>query len=162
MLHAVRGRGLCFGFTMMCIGTASCGDATPPAMDQIEIFAPGLEISIKPDGAGQFHQRLENKKGNFNIGRKGFAKLQAQTEPYRVSHDAISAEVVSDYIAKDSRCEGNYITDQGGITFHWQGQSVDQFYTVDYGCDGELHAARNRALRGILTSLPVPSPALLP
>lgn len=162
MLNRPRWRVLRAGFSMFCIGTASCGDGTPPAMDQIEIFAPGLEISIKHNGAGQFHQRLENKKGHFNLGREGFSKLQTMTEPYRVSHEVISADVVSNYIAKDRRCEGNYVTDQGGITLHWKGQSMDQFYTVDYGCDGELHAARNRALRGILTSLPVPPPARLP
>lgn len=162
MLNTVRWRKLRFGFSMFCIGTASCGDGTPPVIDQIEIFAPGLEISIEHDGAGQFHHRLENKKGRFNLGPQGFAKLRTQTEPYRVSHDAISADVVSDHIIEEKQCEGDYITDQGGITFHWKGQSIDQFYTVDYGCDGALHAARNRALRGILASLPVPPPALMP
>ena len=162
MLNTVRWRKLRFGFSMFCIGTASCGDGTPPVIDQIEIFAPGLEISIEHDGAGQFHQRLENKKGRFNLGPQGFAKLRTQTEPYRVSHDAISADVVSDHIIEEKQCEGAYITDQGGITFHWKGQSIDQFYTVDYGCDGAMHAARNRALRGILASLPVPPPALMP
>lgn len=162
MLSSLKGRGLRFGFTIMCIGTASCGDSMPPAMDQIEIFAPGLEISIKQNGAGQFHQQVENKKGHFNLGREGFVKLQTRTEPYRISHDAMSAEAVSDYVAKAKRCDIDYINDQGGITFHWQGQSVDQFYTVDYGCDHERHAARNQTLREILASLPVPPPAPLP
>ncbi|WP_303761001.1 hypothetical protein [Sphingobium yanoikuyae] len=162
VVRTVWERAQALGVIASCVATTSCGDGAVPTLDQIDIFAPGLEISVQQNGAGQYHQILERKTGHFDIGREGFVKLQTQTEPFRISDDSMSAKEVSNYIASGQRCEGNYATDQGGISLHWKGESVDQFYAVDYGCDGQRHAARNKVLQGILASMPVPHPDILP
>jgi hypothetical protein len=74
----------------------------------------------------------------------------------------MTGEEIREYALRGGRCDGYYVTDNGGISFRWIGASVDQFYSVDYGCERDRYAARNEELRAILKSLPVPEPDSLP
>ena len=136
---------------------AACGAAEPITLNQLEIRAPGLEIIIDEDGKGQFDQSFQNKRGRFTLSRQQFADLMKRIEPFRLSDETMKGTEVSDFLKTGNRCDGDYVTDNGGISLHWLGPSVDQFYIVDYGCDRERHAART-----ILASLPLPDPNGLP
>jgi hypothetical protein len=50
-----------------------------------------------------------------------------------------------------------YVTDAGGIWIHWIGPKSDLHYLADFSCDPRRYAARNRELRDIMRSLPVPA-----
>ncbi|WP_294132252.1 hypothetical protein [Sphingobium sp.] len=146
----------------LALWMAACGAADPIAFDQLEIRAAGLEIIINEDGTGQFNQSFQNKRGRFKLSHQQFANLVKRMEPFRLSGETMTGSEASDFLEAGNRCDGDYVTDNGGISFHWVGPSVDQFYTVDYGCDREKHASRNKELRAILASLPVPGPDGLP
>lgn len=125
----------------------------------MEIWAPGLEIVIDSGGKGHFKQVTTGKSGNFSISSTEFSELRRRTEPFRLSPETITAGQLSEKNLNDSwRCDGNYVTDNGSISFHWIGPSLDQFYFVDFGCDREKNAARNQTLHAVLASLPVPAP----
>jgi hypothetical protein len=145
----------------LIFGVAACGAAKPPILDQIEINAPGLQITVGKDGKGRFNQTMRGKRGRFTLSHEKFSKLVQRMEPFRLSGETMTEPELQTYF-ETYYCRGDYVTDNGGISFHWQGPAIDRFYTVDYGCDREKHAARNKELRAILASLPVPAPEPLP
>jgi hypothetical protein len=131
-------------------------------VSQLEIWAPGLEITIDGQGRGRYLKRLAGERGEFALTSEQFAKLIQRLEVFRRSGETIAAAKMRENGLNSFRCDEPYGTDQGGITFHWSGASLDQFYAVDYGCAPDKHAARNRELGAILSSLPVPEPESLP
>jgi len=131
-------------------------------LSELAIWAPGLEITIDGQGNGRFFKRFSGEKGRFTLTSKQFQALARRMEVFRRSPDTIAGKDMKEHVLNGRRCSGPYVTDNGGISFHWLGSSVDQFYSVDYGCDRERHAARNKELRAILKSLPVPEPDSLP
>ncbi len=146
---------------LFALAVAGCSTDNP-TVDRLEIRAPGLEIVIDRQGNGSFKQSSSRKSGRFVLSPEKLAALRNRTEPFRRSRDAIPASKMLDYALHGGRCEGPYVTDNGGISFHWTGPSLNQFFAVDYGCDGERHKSRNDQLRSILKSLPVPEPDGLP
>ncbi len=144
------------------LGTPSCGAPLPPTITRIEIWAAGIEASIDERGRGQFLKQPSRERGTFALDAAQFARLVTRMEVFRRSGDTIAAEDMPEYALRGGRCSGRYVTDQGGISLHWTGPSIDEFYTVDFGCDPEGNAARNAELRAILRSLPVPAPSPLP
>ena len=147
---------------LIALAVAGCGDAEPPALDRLEIRAPDLEITIDRRGNGSFKQSSAGASGRFLLSSSDFVALRNRIEPFRRSPETIPESKMLDYVRHGGRCDGNYVTDNGGISFHWIGPSINQFYIVDYGCDRETHASRNAELRSVLASLPVPPPISLP
>lgn len=142
----------------------ACREQNPPAIHRLEIYAPGLKIAINNQGTGVFSRyslNSENRSGAFSLNNKQFNELIRRLEVYRRSHDTVTGAEFERVYMLAPHCK-KYITDNGGITFHWTGPDVDQFYDVDYGCDRDQNAGRNKELRAILRSLPVPEPELLP
>lgn len=133
-----------------------------PTVDRLEIRAPGLKVVIDRQGNGSFKQSSSDKSGRFVLSPEKLAVLRNRTEQFRRSRDTIPASKMLDYARHGGRCEGPYVTDNGGISFHWTGPSLDQFFVVDYGCDPERYKTRNDHLQSILKSLPVPEPDSLP
>jgi hypothetical protein len=140
---------------------SACDPAEPPTLSQIEIMAPGLEIEIDGRGNGRFRQTSGDRRGRFLLSADQLSELRNRTEPFRRSRDARSSSEMQALVLKN-HCDGHYVTDQGGITIRWIGPSIDQFYSIDYGCDPERHVARNAELRALLAVLPVPEPDILP
>lgn len=146
----------------LAVCLTACSATEAPPIEQLEIWAPGLEVAIDGQGNGRFKQYSKGTEGRFTLSAAQFAELRKRTEPFRLSRDAISSERISAFIAAGQRCDGDYVTDNGGISFHWSGRSMNQFYAVDYGCERVRYATRNGELRAILASLPVPKSDALP
>lgn len=150
--------------SMVTLLAAACGAPSPPTFRAVEIFAPGLEITIDRQGNGRFLKRsfrTNASSGRFSLKSNQYEALVRRMEVCRKSNDAMKKEEFYRVFMRAPRCKV-YVTDQGGITFHWTGPGIDQFYKVDYGCDFEQNARRNSDLRAILSSLPVPEPESLP
>ncbi|TPG55311.1 hypothetical protein EAH76_08130 [Sphingomonas glacialis] len=133
-----------------------------PVVERLEISVPGLAILIDRKGNGNFKQSSTGKSGRFLLSADKWDALRDRTEPFRLSPDTIPSSKILEHLMHGSRCDGPYATDNGGISFHWIGPSLDQYYDVDYGCDRERYKTRNDELRSILKSLPVPEPDRLP
>jgi hypothetical protein len=149
---------------MIALLTAACGEPSPPTFRKLEIFAPGLEITIDGQGAGSFlrrSQRANDRSGRFSLTSAQYDALVRRLEVYRNSEDAKEKVDFDRVFMQAPHCDISR-SDQGGITFHWDGPEINQFYTVDYGCDAERNVRRNSDLRAILESLPVPEPESLP
>jgi hypothetical protein len=145
----------------LALWIAACGETNAPPINRISLFAPGLEITIDDKGRGKFFERATQKRGRFSLTTVQLTELMAGLEAFRKSRETMTAEHVGDYVTRH-RCDGDYVTDQGGLTIHWQGPSVDQFYVADYGCRRDQHADRNKRLQALLALLPVPAPEPLP
>lgn len=126
------------------------------------IWAPGLEVTIDNQGKGRFIKKSTGEKGRFLLTATQFYELVVRMEVFRRAPDAVSGEDIAAYLASGDQCRDSYVTDSGGISFQWIGPSVNDFYSVDYGCDRERYASRNKELQAILKSLPVPEPDGLP
>jgi len=149
---------------MVTLLAAACGEPSSPSFRKLQIFASGLEITIDRQGNGRFIKRSFRTNasiGRFSLKSNQYEALVQRMEVYRNSNGAMSKEEFERVFMRAPRCN-DYRTDQGGIGFHWAGPGIDQFYTVDYGCDTEQNARRNSDLRAILNSLPVPEPESLP
>ena len=144
----------------IALWTAACGEPHLPMLNEVAIWAPGLEVTIDGQGNGRFFKRSSGEKGRFSLTPEQLGTLVRRLEVFRRSSDTIAGKDAHALVLNPP-CDGPYVTDNGGITFHWSGPSVDQYYFVDYGCAREKYAARNRELRAILSSLPVPEPEIL-
>ena len=148
--------------------TSACAEAEPPSIDRLTIWAPGLEVIIDNRGNGRFSKTEfwpEDKvfSGRFVITPERLTQLRARIEPFRRSDDTLEeADFKKQQLSGEQNCAEEPVTDQGHLTFHWLGSSVSQYYSVDYGCEREKNSERNKELRAILSSLPVPEPAPLP
>ena len=149
----------CF-FLATALWTVGCSQPHPPMLRELQIYAPGLEITINGQGNGRFVNKFSGQSGQFSLKPTQFEALVRRMEVFRRSPDTVEGKKIDAIFL--GRCKGEYVTDNGGITFRWLGPSIDQYYSVNYGCDRERYAARNTELRAILKSLPVPEPAMLP
>lgn len=148
--------------TLLPLLAVACGQSLPPNIDRVEIWAPNLHVTINARGKGYFVKAPYKRIGQFDIEPNQFAALVQRIEPFRRSSHTINAHEMKNFALFGPPCDGPYVTDNGGITLRWAGPSIDQFFAVDYGCDRNRYADRNRELRSILASLPVPEPNPLP
>lgn len=142
----------------------ACGEQSPPAIDGLEIYAPSLSVEITNQGSGKFSKNLapyKSRSGSFSFTPQQFRKLIRRLEVFRRSGDAVTLDEFKRVYMLAPRCV-NYVTDNGGITFHWIGPNINEYYRVDYGCNPDQNAERNKEFRAILRSLAVPEPAPLP
>jgi hypothetical protein len=146
----------------MALWMIACGQTGRPELRELSIRAPGLEIVIDGRGNGTFLKRSSGEKGRFSLTSSQYDALVERMEVFRNSSEAIDGADIEKLVERDGRCDGDYVTDNGGILFHWLGASIDQYYSVDYGCDRDKYAVRNAELKAILRSLPVPEPDSLP
>lgn len=147
---------------VIALWLGACSEPNPPALREIAVWAPGLEIIIDGQGGGRFSNRPDGKHGRFSLTSTQFQDFVRRLEVYRRSPKTIAGKDMREYVLRGASCKGPYVTDNGGISFRWSGAQGDQFYSVDYGCDRDRYAARNTELQAILKSLPVPAPKSLP
>ncbi|MBB5716436.1 hypothetical protein [Sphingomonas aerophila] len=121
-----------------------------------------MDITIDGQGNGRFLNRFDGKDGRFSLNSKQLEHLVRRMEVFRRSPQTMAGGDVRAFALRGVPCDGPYVTDNGGISFRWLGTSVDQLYSADFGCDRDRYAARNKELRAILKSLPVPEPQSLP
>ncbi|MBB5716560.1 hypothetical protein FHS94_003430 [Sphingomonas aerophila] len=141
---------------------AACSEPRPPALRQVAIWAPGLDITIDVEGNGRYLNRSNGEHRCFLLASKQLDDLIRRMEVFRRSPQTMAGEDVRAFSLRGVPCDGPYVTDNGGMSIRWLGTSVDQFYSADFGCDRDRYAARNKELRAILKSLPVPEPQSLP
>lgn len=145
--------------------TSACSGSSTPTIDNLEVVAPGLQIAIDGQGNGRFIKRSwrrAEEAGRFKLNEKQLGALIRRLEVYRRSDAVIAAKDFKHVWMQAPHCDDTYVSDNGGITVHWLGPALNQFYIAEYGCDPVRNGPRNRDLQAILHSLPVPEPEILP
>ena len=147
---------------LLCL--TGCFESQRPAFDRIELRAPGLEVAIDGKGKGAFVRsnfhtgRVD--RGGFSLSNERYDDLKGRLERFRRSDETVDESGAGALLAR--RCEGEEVTDQGGVTIHWRGSYGGQWYVADFGCEPKRYAERNRELRAVLESLPVLEAVPLP
>ena len=152
-------------FPLAALLTSACSGPSTPTIDQLEVVAPGLQIAIDGQGNGRFIKRPRRQHevaGKFTLNADQFEALIRRLEVYRRSNAVIAAGDFKRVWMQAPQCEDTFVSDSGGMTVHWIGPALDEFYIADYGCDPQRNDAKYRDLRAILHSLPVPEPEILP
>ncbi|MFL9842081.1 hypothetical protein ABS767_14005 [Sphingomonas sp. ST-64] len=148
----------------MLLSLTGCFEPQTPAFDSIELRAPGLEVAIDGKGKGtftrsNFHNR-QFDRGKFSLSNERYDLLVERLEQFRRSDETVNESEAAALLERT--CRGEDVTDQGGVTIHWRGSYGGQWYLADFGCEPKRYAERNRELRAVLASLPVPKVVPLP
>lgn len=147
---------------LLCL--TGCFESQRPAFDRIELRAPGLEVAIDGKGQGVFtRSNFHNgrvDRGSFSLSNERYHELAGRLERFRRSDETVNESEAGALLERT--CQGEEVTDQGGVTIHWRGSFGGQWYRADFGCEPKRNAERNRELRAVLASLPVPEAIPLP
>ena len=99
---------------MIVLLTAACAEPSPPTFRELEIFAPGIEITIDGQGHGRVLKRspqANDKIGQFLLTTKQYQALVRRMEVYRKSSDAMEKADFDCAFMRAPRCN-EYRTDQ--------------------------------------------------
>ncbi len=132
---------------------ASACTPSPPRIDRIDLWLPGVEVRIDAQGKGWFREAEPRREGRFALTAPQLTELMATLEPLRRSKDAFPESDM--WKRMRTPCTGHYVTDQGGVNVHWTGPELDRWAMVDFGCEPDNNADSNARLYAVLHSLPV-------
>lgn len=144
-----------FATSILLLGCVS--EPPNPASDvsRLELRAGDLDVAIDAHGAGRFSSGRRAQAGSFDIGETRFkALVQSLSEFQREA--APTEQVARAFLSSTCPRGVSEITDAGTISVRWIGPGTDRLFATDLGCDAERNSARNRRLRGLISSLPLP------
>ena len=146
--------------SLLAICTIACGNSEPLEADRIYIRLSGwrgVDIEVNRWGEGRFRISEGNiRNGAFSLAPQQFDRLVERLDPFRREAVPFTEESALEFIER--RCPPGLptVTDQGAVWIRWIGPRTDQHYLADLECDPGRQAARNRELRNIVKTLPVP------
>ncbi|GEN99944.1 hypothetical protein NSE01_17770 [Novosphingobium sediminis] len=140
---------------------AGCRNAQRPEIERVEMRRSGWSsIDVSINSAGVVNYRLSKpypngKTGTVHITHDQFTEFVDSLEVYRAKAEPYRDESAVRFVKAE--CPPKlWTTDQGAMYIRWFGPQYDAHFLMDFGCDVDRNAIRNRQMRQKFERLPLP------
>lgn len=149
--------------TIIAIACATgCHANAAPEIDRVELARSGWvaeRVVVTSNGVAEYHVSEPMPGGRsetFKLKRSQLRAFLKRLEPYRVQAEPYDEESAMRFLRGTCPKDVPPTYDAGAMYVRWIGPSTDVHVHMDFGCDSQRFAQRNKQMHDIFESLPLP------